>query len=421
MKKILCVDDSKVSLLILEAMFELHQDEYEVISVTSANEAFSILQSESIDLILLDIMMPGIDGYEAASTINKDDNLKDIPIIFLTSKNDQGTIAKCFEVGGTDYMHKPLNKEELFVRINFHLEMQENRKIIEHEKALSQEVFDMQDNLILLSDGSNIIKMNKTAFEFFNIDTLEEFKSKYGCLCDFFIQKEEYFYLEKSKCSSVWLENLVDNTQNKECLVLINNEKTKKHNTFAIKVKKLNKKYLVSLTDITSLAEEYQENELVASLDGLTNISNRLKFNKEYEKTVDSIRPDENFSLLIFDIDEFKNVNDSYGHLVGDDVLIKLSALMKAHTRQSDVLARWGGEEFVILLRSVKMEKATEIAEYLRSIIEVEHFDEVNNITCSFGVSEYKNGDDLNSLFKRVDEALYEAKEKGRNIVCSVP
>ena len=418
MKKILCVDDHPTNLFTLEAIFEEFKDRYEIITVTSGKGALSILLKEAIDLVLLDIMMPEMDGYETASLIGSNKKTKDIPIIFLTAKKDQDTVAQCYAVGGVDYLNKPYNAKELFARVNFHLEMRENKKIIEEEKNLNQEILDMQDNLILLSDGLKITKVNKTVLDFFNVKTHDEFILKHGCICSLFIEKDGYFYIDKAKCSELWLEGLLTNINTKESLVLIYNEKTNTNNSFTIKFKKFDGKFLVSLTDVTLLAKESKENELAANIDGLTNVANRLKLNKEFELAVSSLRPEESFSLILLDIDNFKDVNDTYGHLVGDSVLIKLSKLIKEHTRESDLFARWGGEEFMVLVRGVKINKAIEIAEYLRSIIEVEHFDEVNNITCSFGVSEYKYGDDINSTTKRADEALYEAKEGGRNKVC---
>ena len=418
MKKILCVDDHEVNLFTLEAIFQAHQKTYEIITVTSGQDALSMLLTEEIDMILLDIMMPEMDGYETAGLIVSNKKTKDIPIIFLTAKKDQDTVTKCYEVGGVDYLLKPYNAEELFARVKFHLELVENKKLIEQEKALSQEILDMQDNLIFLSDGTEIIKINKTALDFFNVSNNDEFIEKYGCICNVFIEEENYFYLDSMMCNAAWLDSLVKKTQLNECLVLIENEKEKLNNSFAIKVKNFNNKYLVSLTDITAIANESKVNEQAANLDGLTQIYNRSKFNKEFKITSANLINDEEFSIILFDIDKFKEVNDTYGHLVGDDVLIKLSALVKTHTRESDIFARWGGEEFMILLRGVKLTKAIEIAEYLRSIIEVEHFDEVNNITCSFGVSSYKVGDNINSITSRADTALYEAKETGRNKVC---
>lgn len=420
MKKILCVDDSKTNLLILEAFFEDKQSMYEVILVTSGEEAIDVLSRESIDLILLDIMMPEMDGYETASDIGLNKKTKDIPIIFLTSKKDQGTITKCYEVGGVDYLQKPYNNEELFARINFHIEIQESKKIIEQEKALSQEILDMQDNLIFLSNGNNVIRVNKKVLDFFNLDTYEDFILRYGCLCDLFLEKDGYYSIKKEDCNNLWIDDIMKHSNNKECLVLINNEKDDIKNSFTISINKFENKYFISLTDVTSLAEESYENELAANIDVLTKVPNRLKFNKEFANTVNLAKDNESFSLILFDIDNFKYINDTYGHLVGDDVLVKLSSLIKTHTRNSDLLARWGGEEFIILLHGVEIEKAIDIAEYLRSIIEVEHFDEINNITCSFGVSQYKKGDDLNSILKRIDEALYEAKEGGKNKVCNI-
>jgi len=420
MKKILCVDDHDVNLFTLEAIFQVYQDKYEIITVNSGQGALSILLTQDIDMILLDIMMPGMDGYETARLIKSNKKTKNIPIIFLTAKKDQDTVTQCYEVGGVDYLLKPYNAQELFARVNFHLEMIENKNLIEREKLVTQQILDMQDNLIILSDGVSIKKVNKTVLDFFNVKTHEEFISVYGCICSLFIEEEDYFYIDKANCNKLWLEALVDKETTKESLVLMRNEKDNINNSFAIKVNKFDGKFLVSLTDITLLAEESKENEHAANIDGLTKICNRAKFNKEFKLTVDNLSENEEFSIILFDIDHFKEVNDTYGHLVGDDVLIKLSVLVKSHTRESDVFARWGGEEFMVLLKGVKTQKGKDIAEYLRSIIEVEHFDEVNNITCSFGVSVYQEGDDINSITKRADEALYEAKESGRNKVCYV-
>jgi len=420
MKNILCVDDTEVNLFTLQAIFQVHQNKYKIITAASGQEALVVLLNEKIDMILLDIMMPEMDGYETARLIKGNKKTKNIPIIFLTAKKDQDTVTNCYEVGGVDYLTKPYNAEELFARVKFHLELIENRKQMEYERAISQKILDIQQNLILLSDGKNIIKVNQVVLDFFQITSHTMFNEKYGCICTLFIEKEGYFYIDKQVCNNEWLNTLVQNTQTKECLVLLNNKKDNLEHSFAIKVNHFNGKYLVSMTDITSLAEESHENEQAANIDGLTKIFNRLKFNKEFDFTLDNLAQGEVFSLILFDIDHFKEVNDNYGHLVGDDVLIKLSALVKSHTRESDVLSRWGGEEFMILLRGVAIDKAKDIAEYIRSIIEVEHFDEVNNITCSFGVSQYRANDDINSITKRADEALYEAKESGRNKVCHV-
>jgi diguanylate cyclase (GGDEF)-like protein len=155
--------------------------------------------------------------------------------------------------------------------------------------------------------------------------------------------------------------------------------------------------------------------------DNLTQIYNRHKLNEIIAEKLEKAELLENkFSFIILDIDHFKIVNDTYGHLVGDDVLIHLSKIIKEQIRDTDVFARWGGEEFVLLLSDVDIDTASEIADKLRVKIELEYFPEVNNITCSFGVSSYEKNDTIDTIINRADKALYEAKESGRNKVCKL-
>lgn len=421
MKTILCVDDHDVNLFTLEAIFQEHQDKYKIITAESGREALSILLNQSVDMILLDIMMPQMDGYETARLIKSNKKTKNIPIIFLTAKKDQDTVAECYAVGGVDYLLKPYNAQELFARVNFHLEMVEHKNQLEYERAFTQEILDMQDNLLLLFEANSIMRVNKRVLEFFDVQSRIELIESIECFCHVFIKKEDYFYLEASECDKNWLKRLESITNEKELLVLIEDKKAKAETSFTIKINKIDQKYLLTLTDVSLLVKESQENKLAASMDPLTQLNNRSKFNDAFEIVATQAREDEAFSLIMFDIDHFKEVNDTYGHLVGDEVLVKLSELIQSHTRESDIFARWGGEEFMILLKGAKLQKAKNIAEYLRTIIEVEHFNEVNNITCSFGVSSYKLGDDIASITKRVDEALYESKETGRNKVSTAP
>ncbi|MCD4667264.1 MAG: diguanylate cyclase, partial [Sulfurimonas sp.] len=161
-----------------------------------------------------------------------------------------------------------------------------------------------------------------------------------------------------------------------------------------------------------------KELEYEANYDSLTQIYNRKMFNRlTNKKIVESKIAKKSFIFILLDIDYFKQVNDTYGHLVGDDILKAVSKIIKSHIRGTDIFARWGGEEFVITL-DVDMKKGIEIAENLRKSIENTNFDVIKNLTCSFGVTEYIIGDTLDSMIKRADEALYKAKESGRNRVC---
>jgi diguanylate cyclase (GGDEF)-like protein len=123
------------------------------------------------------------------------------------------------------------------------------------------------------------------------------------------------------------------------------------------------------------------------------------------------------FSLILLDIDHFKEINDTHGHPVGDYVLLTLSHIVKAHIRTHDLLARWGGEEFVLVCRDTKLDQAVLIAEKIREIIETYAFDHGIHVTASFGVSTLKGHGVLDELFQSADKALYEAKNNGRNQV----
>ena len=120
----------------------------------------------------------------------------------------------------------------------------------------------------------------------------------------------------------------------------------------------------------------------------------------------------------MFDIDHFKDFNDTYGHLIGDEVLIMLAENIDKHVRNTDTFARWGGEEFVILFPETTTEEAKIVCEKLRISIEHLSHKTAGGITASFGITQYIENDTIKTMFKRCDDALYEAKENGRNMVC---
>jgi len=166
------------------------------------------------------------------------------------------------------------------------------------------------------------------------------------------------------------------------------------------------------------LQRQRVEEELVqlATIDTLTSIANRRKFDEvlQYEIGRDA-RYSNKLSLIFCDLDHFKSINDRYGHKVGDEALKSFAHLISNNIRNIDIFARWGGEEFVLLLPDTDIQTAAIIAEKLRLRIENHYFTQVGRMTASFGVSEYIEGDNEASFIKRADDALYKAKENGRN------
>lgn len=156
----------------------------------------------------------------------------------------------------------------------------------------------------------------------------------------------------------------------------------------------------------------------LSTKDPLTNTYNRLKFNEALSNELEvAKRYGNTFSLIMFDIDHFKQFNDQNGHSFGDKVLKAIANLVQESVREVDVFARWGGEEFVILLPQTHCQEASALAERLRALIYKESLKKEMDLTCSFGVTSFLSQDDQELIMERVDRALYKAKEGGRNIV----
>lgn len=156
----------------------------------------------------------------------------------------------------------------------------------------------------------------------------------------------------------------------------------------------------------------------ISSIDYLTKINNRKSidyFLNENIKIFERYRDD--FSIIMIDIDKFKDINDTYGHLVGDNILIEFSELIRNSIREIDILGRFGGEEFIVICRKTKIDGALKLSEELRKKVAKHNFAVVDEITASFGIANYSAKDNLYTLLKRADTALYLAKTNGRNKV----
>lgn len=296
---ILIVDDTETN---VDILVELLSDSYEIVVALDGRSALEILEEQEVDLILLDIMMPIIDGYEVCRRVKQNEKTNNIPIIFITAKMDEESIEKAYEAGGMDYVTKPFKPKELFARIKTQLQL----------RALIQE-------------------------------------------------------LESSKNAL-------------------------KH---------------------------------LSETDPMTDLCNRRYFNHTSKSIMELAKRDKTvLTVVMLDIDKFKEVNDTYGHNVGDEIIISLADILFEMTRKSDLACRFGGEEFILLLPETSLEGAMVIAEKIRKKVEsfslrLEDEREVN-ITISLGVSQVDTENDLSmeSAIKRADIALYKAKENGRNKVC---
>lgn len=167
-------------------------------------------------------------------------------------------------------------------------------------------------------------------------------------------------------------------------------------------------------------ARRRMEEELkkLATTDNLTKLSNRAKFYEVIDREVERFkRHGQPLSMLLFDIDDFKTINDTHGHNVGDEALKSLTRLVAAQLREIDYFVRWGGDEFIIVAPDTGIDKAAALAERARKVVEAHTFQTAGRFTLTFSVTQFKAGDTVDSFLKRADRGLYRAKEAGKNRV----
>jgi len=283
---VLIVDDIPSNIKVLANCLK---DHYQIKVATGGNDCLRLAVSEPIpDLILLDIEMPDLGGYEVCQTLQSQPHTQDIPIIFVTARDEDSNEEKGLQMGAVDYITKPVRPSIVLARVNTHVTLKRQR------------------------------------------DTLKA----------------------------------------------------------------------------------------IALKDQLTDLYNRYYLLEAAEQRMaNAIRHEDPMSLLLMDIDHFKQVNDQHGHLVGDDVLKSLALLLKENCRKEDIAARFGGEEFVILLGHCDQAFAAQKAESIRC--EVEQLNPKGlSITVSVGVAQFSiNDETIERLLDRADRALYQAKAQGRNRV----
>ncbi|MGA9046483.1 diguanylate cyclase [Sulfuricurvum sp.] len=281
-----------------------------------------------------------------------------------------------------------------------------------YQEAYTSTILNSQKNMIVVMDNGKIIYANNAFFDYFHYRSLDEFRKNHQCICDLFETAETETYLQPEMEGLRWTEYILAHKEREHRARMTVSGKT---STFIIDVQMMEYedalRYVVVFNDITNLNN-------LATLDRLTQISNRFEFDKILGHSIEVARRyQRSFSILLLDIDHFKSVNDTFGHLVGDEVLKVFSDLLRKQIRQSDVVARWGGEEFIILLPDTPLPSAIKMAEALRQRIEINPFDTVGSLTCSIGVAEFNGIEEADDLLHRADEKLYRAKHSGRNRV----
>ncbi len=288
------------------------------------------------------------------------------------------------------------------------------------QKRYLQSILDSQDNMIIVADRNKVYEVNISFLQFFGFYSTDDMQKNFDRIAGMTVEMEGYMKAEDAK--TMWLENVTaDMAEGQYRLIAFQQEGSDAVRYFSMKFRPLSIEsdmFVVEFSDVTALEERSKEFESRANYDALTHIYNRRRFLELLDRGIENAhRLNHDLSLVFFDIDHFKNINDTYGHNIGDEVLKGLTALTSQTIRSSDVFARWGGEEFLILIESTTLENAAKMAEKLRKVIMEHEFPDVKKVTCSFGVASYHHDESGESFIGRADSALYRAKESGRNRV----
>ncbi|MCP3888601.1 MAG: transporter substrate-binding domain-containing protein [Desulfobulbaceae bacterium] len=297
------------------------------------------------------------------------------------------------------------------------------REVVEAELQKSNEeiqaILDTAQNIIIVTSTHQLLNANRAFLDFFGYEKLEDFFKEYRSISDLFIHNDDCFHQDKIDNPDLWISSLRRLSETEQ-IVAMPGKHTSFPSVFSVRVSQLKESnvFVLAFTNITSIKMESKKHEYRSTHDPLTGLYNRLYINRflmhELQKFKEITEP---VSVIILDIDYFKQVNDTYGHAAGDEVLKDLSNILNTNIRSNEKVARWGGEEFLIVLVGTDLQLAQKLAEKLRKKISGYLFKEPQKISCSFGVASAKEGDTIASLVERSDNALYRAKERGRDCV----
>lgn len=385
----------------------------EVFTAEDGETALAVLASETPDILITDIVMPGMDGLDLADHVRRID--PDIPIFVATGVDEPELLIKAVERDIDQLLLKPLLPDALVAAIRKTVRRVDmRRRLVEAESALRL-IMDTYPNHVVLVDQGRIAYLNEGLRTHLGLESFEAFRDSGASLGDFFAE----FDGEEYPGGEGWIDSLVGDQLDRERMVRIPNPRDpgRRAGTFVIGHKEFPTpgKFLITLTDVSELEDRSRHLHDQASTDPLTGLLNRRSFTDLLEQASLGGRP---FSVIMFDIDHFKRINDDFGHDAGDAVLQEMAKLVQSNVRNSDVVSRWGGEEFMVLSPDSDVRRANRVAERLRRKIEGGDFPGVNRVvTSSFGVAQHVGGQSLEALLKRVDDALYRAKDGGRNRV----
>lgn len=387
-------------------------------TASNGKEGLALFKKHMPDLVLTDLAMPVMGGLAMAEAIRK---LKcDVPVIIITAYNEQDFFMKAIEIGIDKYVMKPVDINILLDTLVKSAADQFTQKELALKNNYIQFVLDTHASFVIATTGSEVEYMNRSFLKYLGFESLEDFKKSHASIDNFITQIDGIVY--PAMDNKNWLRYILEEPDMEHVVYLRSViPQLCEERAFLLTCNKAPEleRYIISLTDITRLEQEKTNLIRLSTTDHLTGIFNRAYITQALSSELErSRRYNTPTSLIMFDIDHFKKINDTYGHPSGDEVLKGLAAIVSDNLRSTDIFGRWGGEEFMILAPQTDIEHAGRLSEKLRAAIEMLPFNTVGPVTCSFGVTVYRKDDTFDSIAGRVDAALYESKAQGRNRTC---
>jgi len=383
----------------------------------NGKEGLALFRTVKPDIVISDIRMPIMNGIDMVKEIKKLNSKQ--AIIFTTAHSDSSFFLDAIDMQVEGYLLKPIDLKLLGEKIKSISENIFIKRKYHEQTVVMDEIAYLQGNMLsVLNENMEPIFLNKKWMKLLGVNTIKELDDGI-CISRYFQKKEGYFYPSGDNICH-WVDELYKmESDNRIVAMKFHEDEEIRAYIVSFTYIKKTSHLIVAFAEITHIEKEKASYRKQAYTDTLTKLYNRAKFNQELEKAIMGAKASHGkLSIILFDLDYFKQINDTYGHLVGDQILIELSMHIKMLIRSNDLLARWGGEEFVVLLPNTDTKGAGILAENMRTAIETYAFSHDIRLTCSFGVVGMGNSDKTAvDLLKKADEVLYMAKHQGRNRV----
>lgn len=448
--RVLVVDDILANVRLLEA--KLTAEYFEVHTAMNGVDALDAIERVKPDIVLLDVMMPGMDGIEVCKRIKSSPASHHIPVIMVTALDQPDDRVRGLEAGADDFLTKPVSDLALFCRVKSLVRLKMLTDELRSRVAASEsmglvnigehDVLASGPGKILLIDNSNNLigrlrgtlgqRHDISAFDDPQLAIFEATEHRYELI----IVSLDFDSFDGLRlCSQL---RSLERTRQIPILIIVDpddNERLMRALDMGVNdylLRPVDKQELMARVNTQirrwryteQLRSNVKQSIELAATDALTGLYNRRFMEKQLSALVlNAAHRNKELAVMMIDVDYFKSINDNHGHDVGDRVLQELSSRIRDGLRSLDLPCRTGGEEFIVVLPDADKAMALRIGERLRKLVSAKPFNSGSksgplSITVSIGVAAFEGVDDgMEGLLKRADEALYQAKRDGRNRV----